>query len=214
MEAFKEVFEGIEASVEEKKSVFICHLYKVVTEEEAAVLIEKVKKEYWDARHNCYAYIIGDEGRVKKFSDDGEPSMTAGRPMLDILEANDLRNVLAVVTRYFGGTLLGTGGLIRNYQAAVTEGIKASIVIDKIPACIMNITSGYNENGKMKYILSKENVPMLNTDYSDNVTMTILLPLDDKERILKQLTQAVNARAEFNTIKEGTFGIYEGSLVE
>ncbi len=213
MEAFKEVFEGIEASVEEKKSVFICHLYKVLAEEEAVSIIEKVKKEYWDARHNCYAYIIGDEGRIKKFSDDGEPSMTAGRPMLDILEANHLRNVLAVVTRYFGGTLLGTGGLIRNYQAAVSEGIKKSVIIEKIPAAVLNISSGYNENGKMKYILSKENIQIINIDYSDNVSMNVLLPLEEKERILKLLNQAVNARAEFKVIKEGNFGMYEGSLV-
>ena len=106
----------------EKKSRFIAHVLNVETEEQAQDYINKLKKKYWDARHNCYAYVIGDKGEIKKFSDDGEPSGTAGKPILDLIESRELTNCLVVVTRYFGGILLGTGGLVRAYQGATIEG--------------------------------------------------------------------------------------------
>ena len=121
--------------IEEKKSRFICHIFKIKSEEEAEEYITAVKKKYWDARHNCYAYVTGDKGQIQRFSDDGEPQGTAGKPMLDILNSYGLTDCLLVVTRYFGGVLLGTGGLIRAYQAAAKEGIKNS----DIALCIFNL---------------------------------------------------------------------------
>ena len=109
--------------IEEKKSRFIAHVYNVSSDGEAEQYINAVKKKYWDARHNCYAYIIGDKGQVQRFSDDGEPQGTAGKPILDIIAATGLVNCLIIVTRYFGGTLLGTGGLIRAYQASAKAGL-------------------------------------------------------------------------------------------
>ncbi|MBQ3061592.1 MAG: YigZ family protein, partial [Lachnospiraceae bacterium] len=178
MSGFFEIYHGGCGEIEEKKSRFIASVYKVTREEDAISIIEQLKKKYWDARHNCYAYIIGDDARIKKFSDDGEPSQTAGKPMLDVLESKKLRNVLVVVTRYFGGTLLGTGGLVRAYQGACIAGINASVVIEKFDAVIMEITSGYTENGKIKYVLANEGVTVISTDYTECVKETVAIPLE------------------------------------
>ena len=120
---FKTIKKEIETSVTEKKSKFICHIYHVESVEEAEEKLDEVRKKYHDARHNCYVYRIAD-GDISKASDDGEPSGTAGVPMLNILNGNNLSNVLVVVTRYFGGILLGTGGLVRAYSLATTTAIE------------------------------------------------------------------------------------------
>lgn len=213
MSAFYEVYHGGCGEIEEKKSRFIASVYKVTKEDDALSIIEQLKKKYWDARHNCYAYIIGNNSEIKRFSDDGEPSQTAGKPMLDVLESKNLRNVLVVVTRYFGGTLLGTGGLVRAYQAATIEGINESILMEKCQAAIVEITSGYTQNGKIKYVLAKESVPIISTDYTESVKETVLIPLKDKDYIIAQLVQAVNAAMEYKVKEEGYFGIYEGQPV-
>jgi len=111
------------AEVVEKKSRFIANIRQVVSEEEAVNFIEEMKKQYWDAKHNCSAFVIGNKGQLTRCSDDGEPSGTAGRPMLEVLLGEEIRNVAVVVTRYFGGTLLGTGGLVRAYSEAVKKGL-------------------------------------------------------------------------------------------
>ena len=114
-----------------KKSRFIATVRPVQTEEEALAFIEEMKKKYWDARHNCYVYSVGKNREYTRCSDDGEPSGTAGRPMLDVILGEDIYNVAAVVTRYFGGILLGTGGLVRAYSRSLQEGLAASTVIEK-----------------------------------------------------------------------------------
>ena len=133
--------------IEEKKSRFICHIFKIKSEEEAEEYITAVKKKYWDARHNCYAYVTGDKGQIQRFSDDGEPQGTAGKPMLDILNSYGLTDCLLVVTRYFGGTLLGTGGLIRAYTKSTQEGIKESMVIEKCLGVMLSLTCDYTTSG-------------------------------------------------------------------
>ena len=130
-ETYKILYRGGEGEIVEKKSRFIATTRPVESEEEAAAFIEEMRKKYWDARHNCSAYVIGDRGQTSRCSDDGEPPQTAGRPMLDVLLGAEVRNVCVVVTRYFGGTLLGTGGLVRAYSSAVQEGLKASIIVEK-----------------------------------------------------------------------------------
>ena len=111
----KIVYQGNSAEIIEKKSRFIADIFSVSSEEEALQILEKVKKKYWDARHHCWAYVVGDEQVQERCSDDGEPSGTAGKPILEVIRGNEIHNVLIVVTRYFGGTLLGTGGLVRAY---------------------------------------------------------------------------------------------------
>ena len=120
---YRVLLSGGEGEIVEKKSRFISTIRKCETEEEAVAFIEEMKKKYWDARHNCSAFIIGSRGELTRCSDDGEPSGTAGRPMLEVLTGSGIRNIAVVVTRYFGGTLLGTGGLVRAYTQAVKEGL-------------------------------------------------------------------------------------------
>ena len=129
-ERYKIVYQGGEGEIVEKKSRFIAEIRPVESEEEATAFIAEVKKKYWDARHHCSAFTIGENNEVARCSDDGEPAQTAGRPMLDVLLGRELHNVCAVVTRYFGGTLLGTGGLVRAYGGAVQEGLKNCVVLE------------------------------------------------------------------------------------
>ena len=129
--AYCVVHRGGEGEIIEKKSRFIATVRPVETEEEAVAFINEMKKKYWDARHNCSAFVIGEHQELTRCSDDGEPAQTAGRPMLDVLLKEGITNVAVVVTRYFGGVLLGTGGLVRAYQKAVQEGLAASVIIEK-----------------------------------------------------------------------------------
>ena len=129
------------------KSIFITHLYRVNNVDEVNDILTNIRKKYYDATHNCYAYIIGDNGDIKKASDDGEPSKTAGFPMLDVLEKNNLTNILAITTRYFGGILLGAGGLVRAYSSSVSEALKNVKLYDIKPQIKFSLTlsySGYN----------------------------------------------------------------------
>ena len=131
VEEYKTIYKGGIGEITEKKSRFIATIRPAKTEEEALAFLEEMKKKYWDARHNCSAYVLGERQELLRCSDDGEPSQTAGKPMMDVLTGAGLTNVAAVVTRYFGGTLLGTGGLVRAYSAAVQEGLKNSRIITK-----------------------------------------------------------------------------------
>ena len=131
LEQYKTVHVGGEAEIIEKKSRFIATVKPVKSEEEAIAFIETLKKKYWNATHNCFAYVIGEHFQVQRCSDDGEPSGTAGKPMLDVLLGEEIHDVAVVVTRYFGGTLLGTGGLVRAYQSSTKAGLEASKVITK-----------------------------------------------------------------------------------
>lgn len=129
------------------KSIFITHLYRVNNVDEVNDILASTRKKYYDATHNCYAYIIGDNGDIKKASDDGEPSKTAGFPMLDVLEKNNVTNILAITTRYFGGILLGAGGLVRAYSSSVSECLKLAKLYDTKPQIKLSLTlsySGYN----------------------------------------------------------------------
>ena len=143
VQKYKILYKEGEAEISEKKSRFIAQIAPAQTEEEAQAFIEKIKKQYWDARHNCWAYSIGEKQPALRCSDDGEPSGTAGKPMLEVLTGQELHNVVAVVTRYFGGTLLGTGGLIRAYTKSTQEGIKESMVIEKCLGLMLSLTCDY-----------------------------------------------------------------------
>ena len=139
-EEYKTLLEGGVGEVTEKKSRFIATAMPVNSEEEAVLFIESIKKKYWDARHNCSAFVVGRNHELKRCSDDGEPSQTAGKPILDVLLAEDIHNAVIVVTRYFGGTLLGTGGLVRAYTKAAKEGLLNSKVITKFNIFDMYLT--------------------------------------------------------------------------
>ena len=153
---YKTVYVGGEGEIVEKKSRFIATVIPCEDEETALSFIEATKKKYWDARHNCSAYTVGFNHELERCSDDGEPQKTAGRPMLDVLLNEGIHNVCVVVTRYFGGVLLGTGGLVRAYQAAVKEGLKNSTVITKQYGKKIKIVTDYNGIGKIQSALNGE----------------------------------------------------------
>lgn len=148
MEQYKTVLEGGTGEIIEKKSRFIATVRPVRNEEEALAFLEEMRKQYWDARHNCYAYSVGRNREYTRCSDDGEPSGTAGRPMLDVILGEDIYNIAVVVTRYFGGVLLGTGGLVRAYSKAVQEGLSESLLIEKKKGISLKVTTDYTGIGK------------------------------------------------------------------
>ena len=201
MEQLRTVYQGGVGEIVEKKSRFIATVRLVESEEEALEVLEAARKKYWDATHNCFAYVIGERKETVRCSDDGEPSGTAGRPMLDVLLGEEITNVIVIVTRYFGGTLLGTGGLVRAYSKAVQEGLANSRIIDKKYGVRMEIQSDYNGIGKIQYLLAEDKVPVLDTEYTDKVTMQVLLPKGQVEQMKAKITtEGTNGRARMREV--------------
>ena len=196
LENYKTIYAGGEGEITEKKSRFIATVRLVEKEEDALAFIEEMKKKYWDARHNCYAYSIGEHREFTRCSDDGEPSGTAGRPMLDVILGEDIYNVAVVVTRYFGGVLLGTGGLVRAYSGAVQEGLKNSTVITKYLGVKLSVTTDYNGVGKLQYLFGQKEIPILSADYTDKVVFTVLVESSRIQEIKKAITEATSATAQ------------------
>lgn len=187
---------GGSGQIEEKKSVFIANIARADSEEEATAFIETMKKKYWDARHNCSAFVIGERGELTRCSDDGEPSGTAGRPMLEVLLRENIKNIVVVVTRYFGGTLLGTGGLVRAYTQAVKEGLndcKIGVLRMGVP---LALTTDYNGIGKILYLLSAMGLTPKDSDYGEKVTLQVLVPVEEKERLVRDITEATAGKTE------------------
>lgn len=192
----KIILETKETEIVEKKSRFIANIAAVSSEEEAIEFIEKIKKKYYDARHNCYAYIIGDKGDKKKCSDDGEPQRSAGMPMMEVLENQGYFDIAVVVTRYFGGTLLGVGGLIRAYQGAVIEGLNASVSGEIHEGFRAKYRFGYDFYGKIKYIAECENIVIEDTLFDETVTISLIFNDSESERLQKKLVEETNANIE------------------
>ena len=212
-ETFRAVYEGKIGELVEKKSRFIATVFSVETEDEALQYIASMKKKYWDAKHNCYAYVIGDKNEIQRFSDDGEPSQTAGKPMLDVLLSEQIHNVLVVVTRYFGGVLLGTGGLVRAYSKATKIGLEKSIIIDKIYGTELKVELDYGVAQKIKYIFSQLDIYSIDTNYTD-VVEEIVVASDEKLKSLKeQIKEVTNGKAEFEVINSGYFAIKDNEVI-
>ena len=209
----KTVYSGGEAEIVEKKSRFIATVRPVSSEEEAVAFIAEMKKKYWDARHNCSAFVIGDRQEMSRCSDDGEPAQTAGRPMLDVLLREDIHNVAVVVTRYFGGTLLGTGGLVRAYSGATKEGIANSSIITKEQGKKFVVDTDYNGVGKLQYIAANMQITIMDTQYTDKVIMILIVPLDKCEELKKKIVEATAGKAEINDDEEIYFAMLDGEPV-
>ncbi len=202
MEPYFTISESGSGEITEKKSRFIATVIPVQAEEEALRFIEETKKKYWDARHNCYAFIIGRRSEMMRFSDDGEPQGTAGKPILEVLRGTGLTFIAAVVTRYFGGTLLGTGGLIRAYTQAVQAAIGNTAVIQMRYCCGLTVRMEYADVGKIQYLLGKENIPQLQSRYLEKAEMDIMVPREDTDAVIKAITEAVQARAVISVTGE------------
>lgn len=185
MEKFKTILEkNTTAEIIEKKSRFIANLFYVETPQEAENKIKQIKKKYYDAKHNCFAYITLNENEIqKKCSDDGEPSGTAGAPMLEILEKQSIYNVVVIVTRYFGGILLGTGGLVRAYSDSLKEAIKKSTLVEQEPGYEAEIKLPYADFEKFKYYCNKNNINIINSEYSDFIICKIEVNDAEKNRL-------------------------------
>lgn len=200
--SFRVLLEGGQGEYEEKKSRFIATLRKCESEAEALSFIEETKKKYWDARHNCYAYCLGDRGELTRCSDDGEPGGTAGRPMLEVLLGEGIRNAAVVVTRYFGGVLLGTGGLVRAYTRAVQEGLRHCTLGRMRPGVELLVTTDYNGIGKILYLLKSAGIEPVSSEYTDRVTLRLVLPASGAEAVKGSMVEAVGGKVKFEKIKE------------
>lgn len=196
---------GRAGEITEKRSRFIATVRSVESEQEAVSFIEEMKKKYWDARHNCSAFVIGSRGELTRCNDDGEPGGTAGRPMLEVLLAEELRNVAVVVTRYFGGTLLGTGGLIRAYTQAVKAGLDncvTGVIKHGVEVCLR---TDYNDIGKVLYILGQRGVEPSDSRYEQDVRLTVQIAAEQLESLQRELTEATCGRLAWEPGREITF---------
>ena len=213
MKAYRTVYEGGRGEIVEKKSRFIAHVATASTVEEAQLFIDRIRKEYWDARHNCSAFSVGTTHPLTRSSDDGEPSGTAGKPILEVITGSGIRNIVIVVTRYFGGTLLGTGGLVRAYTEAAREGIRNCVIIDKVPGVEISIDTDYTDLGKIQYILAQHNTPILNTEYTDKVLISAIFPLEDEKELGRLLSEGTSGRVRLEKGEDVFFGLAKGEIV-
>lgn len=191
---YKTLIKRETGEITEKKSKFICTLQPVKTQEEATAFIDEMRSKYWDATHNVYAYILLDSN-TKRYSDDGEPSGTSGIPSLNVLEGEGLFNVCAVITRYFGGTLLGTGGLVRAYSAAVKAAIENGLVVTKCLCNIVKIKCSYSLWGKVENILKNKNIAIKDIQFADDVCVLAYEKVANTDKLIEDITEKTDASA-------------------
>lgn len=209
----KIILQQAQGEITEKKSRFIATLCPVQSQEEAEQFIAACKKKYWDARHNCSAFVIGKRQELTRCSDDGEPAGTAGRPMLDVLLKENIHNAAVVVTRYFGGVLLGTGGLVRAYQQATKAGLSASEIIEKKDGAVLFIRTDYTGIGRLQYLFAQEKITVMDTAYEADVLVKAVIPENDKKRIEKTIIEQTNGTAKLEWGDEVTFAEYDGEVL-
>ena len=210
---YKTVYKGGEGEITEKKSRFIATVVPVHTEEEALKFIEAMKKKYWNATHNCFAYVIGEHDELQRCSDDGEPGGTAGKPMLDVLTGEEIHNAAIVVTRYFGGTLLGTGGLVRAYSSAAKQGLASSVIITKIPGVKLRLATDYAGLGKIQYIFGQRGIKILDSIYTDKGEIAALVPLDVLEAVKAEIREGTNGQAGMEEGEQCYFAEVSGEVL-
>ncbi len=212
LKKYKTILEQAEAEISEKKSRFIATVRPVKTEEEARAFIEEMKKKYWDATHNVFAYQIGERNEIQRFSDDGEPQGTAGMPILNVLKGEDIKDTAIVVTRYFGGTLLGTGGLVRAYGKSAKEGLLAAGIAELVLYGRYHVTVPYTESGKVQYEILQAGHVLHDTIYTDQVQFVVLVEAEQEEAFTKQMTDVLKGKQATEKV-DALFGVWQnGSL--
>ncbi|WDH75214.1 MULTISPECIES: YigZ family protein [Exiguobacterium] len=182
-----------------QKSKFIAHFKRVESEEEAQAFIQSIKKEHWNANHNCSAYIIGERNEHQKANDDGEPSGTAGLPMLEVLRKRHLKDTVVVVTRYFGGIKLGGGGLIRAYGGTVSEGLDVIGIVERLQMQQLTLTVDYTWIGKVEHELRQSTYLLDDIVYADLVTFHVSVPVEETDKALAWMTDITNGQGKLQT---------------
>ncbi len=211
--SYKTINEQGQAEVIEKKSRFIANVLPVSSEQEAIDFINKIKKQYYDARHNCFAYVIGGNIPIMRFSDDGEPSGTAGKPILDVLLGEQLENIVVVVTRYFGGTLLGTGGLVRAYGKCAKEGILAGKIVEMDSYTKLFINVDYTLIGKIQYEITNSEHILVDTEYTDLVKFIVYVKNELVEDFIKNIINITNNNVEIEKENKYFLKVIDGQVV-
>lgn len=209
-ETYRFTWRGGEGELTEKKSRFIATLAPVKSEEEALRFIEQIKKQYWDARHNCTAFTIGNRHQLTRCSDDGEPAGTAGRPMLDVLLGENIHDTCVVVTRYFGGTLLGTGGLVRAYSGAVREALGQAVILERQKGIRLGIQADYGDVGKIQYLIGQNQIPVLSSSYTDSVFLQTLVPETSFDSFVSALTEGTAGKARLTKGEPVWYALEDG----
>ncbi len=200
-ETYKTVAEESETLLVEKKSKFISHVKPVDNEADALAYLNGIRSKYPDARHNVYAYVI-DENNIFRYSDDGEPGGTAGMPVLDTIRKSGIVDVIVVITRYFGGTLLGTGGLVRAYSASAKKGLEESGIIIRTMCDIISVKVGYDLVGKLQYAFAADGIETVDTLYENDVTFFVASPKPETERLMGRVTDITSGKAVIKIIYE------------
>lgn len=194
----KEVYKTVKGRAEtllvEKKSKFIASVQPADNEEDALLFLSEIRSKYPDATHNVYAYVI-DENNIFRYSDDGEPSGTAGMPVLDAIRKRGIVDAAVVVTRYFGGTLLGTGGLVHTYGASAAQGLEAAGIVTRKLCDVIHVKADYTLLGKIQHEIMTKGYILEDTIYEDDVTFVIACPADETKKVVSEITDLTNARA-------------------
>lgn len=212
MDAYHTVYRGGSGEIVEKKSRFIAEVFPVTSEEEAMQYLEEARKRYWDARHHCWAYVLGRNPSAERMSDDGEPAGTAGKPILEVIRGRQITDVLVIVTRYFGGTLLGTGGLVRAYTASAAEGLKHSEIITRFHGFKLRIAADYTSLGKIQYLLAQREICILESVYTDKVELIVLVPDEEEGALFKEIMDGTNGQAVLEKEQECWFAQTEDGM--
>ncbi|MDX8363809.1 YigZ family protein [Cytobacillus sp. IB215665] len=193
-----------------QKSRFICHVKRVTDDGEAQQYIQDIKKQHWNASHNCSAYLIGERDQIQKANDDGEPSGTAGVPMLEVLKKKGLKDTVVVVTRYFGGIKLGAGGLVRAYGKAVSEGLQATGIVERTLMRVMHTKIDYNWLGKLENELRSSIYKLKEIHYLEDVDIEVYVEEDQKQQFIEWMTDLTNGKA---VISEGISTYLEETVI-
>ena len=200
LEQYKTIHRDGQNEIEIKGSRFIAHFKRTETEEEALEFIQAIKKEHWKATHNCSADLIGERDEFQRAMDDGEPSGTAGVPMLEVLKKQALKNTTVVVTRYFGGTKLGAGGLVRAYTGAVAEGLKAIGVVQASLETILKVTIDYSTVGKLEYYLETNTISVVDKEFTDVVAIHCSLPVEEVDSFQESVIELLQNKVQFEEL--------------
>lgn len=209
-----EIFSPGEGEIEVKKSRFIGNCISVKTEAEIEEYLSSQRKKHYDARHICYAYILDGNILNMRCSDDGEPSQTAGRPILEVIEKSGTRNVLITVTRYFGGILLGTGGLSRAYRQAAQMALESAVLMEKNKGFELSIESDYTIYGKIENLFRNKGVIITETEFKDNVIINCMIEENQRDSIFKDVTNISNAKAKITVKESCEYGLAEGKIIK